>query len=140
MTHGYQPHVARGVCTRKLAFTTWDAAMGKLTQVPGAVRVIRGSCCGWYHITSMTEAEFAQAVADSGCTDAYNRGMMDLSTEEYLKRWDQTHEAEAGEGREPRAREGDAGEASQPRCGSTRLAPSPAALAQRLQARSDSGW
>lgn len=140
MTHGIRPHMARQVaCPVKVGFTSWSAAAAMLSQVPGAVRVIRGSCCGMYHITSMTEAEFAQVVARQGCTDGFNRGMMDLSTEEYLKRWDADHEAEAGEGREPRAREGDAGEAPQSRGGPARLAPSPAEVARRLQARRDPG-
>jgi hypothetical protein len=144
MTHGVRPHMARGVCDRKLAFTSYDAAAGKMTEVPGAVRVIRGSCCGMYHITSMTEAEYAQWVAEEmvaqGCTDAASRGMMDLSTEEFLKRWDADHEAQAaGNDRQPGARGSDAGEAAQP-CGrGARLAPSPAALARRLQASSSQG-
>ena len=138
MTHGIRPHMARGVQCKKVGFTTYGAAAAFMVNVPGAVRVIRGSCCGWYHITSMTEAEFAEQMAE-GCTDAATRGMMDLSTEEYLKRWDAEHGQQADEGREPRAREGDAGEASQPRGGSTRLAPSPAAVARRLQACGNQG-
>lgn len=141
MTHGVRPHMARQVtCPVKVGFTTYDAAAAMLTKVPGSERVIRGSCCGMYHITSMTEAEFAQMVARQGCTDGHNRGMMDLSTEEYLARWDQDHEAEAAsQGGKPRAREGDAGEASQSRGGSPRLTPSPAEVARRLQARRDPG-
>lgn len=142
MTHGIRPHMARQVtCPVKVGFTTYGAAAAMLTKVPGSERVIRGSCCGMYHITSMTEAEFAQMVADKqGCTDGFNRGMMDLSTEEYLKRWDADHEAEAAsQGREPPAERSDAGEASQRGGGSTRLAPSPAEVARRLQARRDPG-
>ena len=141
MTHGVRPHMARAVeCKFKVGFTTYDAAAALLSQVPGAERVIRGTCCGMYHITSMTETEFALMVARSGCTDAYNRGMMDLSTEEYLARWDQDHEAEAAsQGGEPQPDAGDAGEAEEQRRGSTRPAPSPAAVARRLQARSDQG-
>lgn len=142
MTHGIRPHMARQVtCPVKVGFTTYDAAAAMLTKVPGAERVIRGSCCGMYHITSMTETEFAQMIADKqGCTDGFNRGMMDLSTEEYLKRWDATHEAEAAsQGRKYRAREGDDGQAVQSRGGPPRLAPSPAAFAQRLQARGNQG-
>ncbi len=144
MTHGVRPHMARGVCDRKLAFTTYDAALGKMTEVPGAIRVIRGTCCGMFHITSMTEAQYAQWVADEmaelGCTDAADRGMMDLSTEEFLKRWDADHEEQAaGNDREPRTRQGDAGTAAVFSKRDARLAPSPSTLARRLQARSRQG-
>ena len=141
MTHGLRPHMARQVaCRVKVGFTTWEAAAAMLSKVPGAERVVRGSCCGMFHITSMTETEFAQMVARRGCTDGFNRGMMDLSTEEFLKRWDADHEAEATrQGGEPRAGEGDAGEAPERSSGSSRLAPSPAALAARLQARGNPG-
>lgn len=142
MTHGIRPHMARQVtCPVQVGFTTYDAAASMLTKVPGAERVIRGSCCGMYHITSMTEAEFAQMVADKqGCTDGFNRGMMDLSTEEYLKRWDRNHEAEAtSQGGQPGTREGDAGAAALGSGGVSRLAPSPATVARRLQARGNQG-
>lgn len=143
MTHGIRPHMARGICDRKLAFTTYAAAAGKMTEVPGAIRVIRGSCCGMYHITSMTEAQYAQWVADElvaqGCTDAIDRGMMDLSTEEFLKRWDADHEAQAGDDREPRDGEGDAGAAAVFRKSASRPSPSPATVARSLQARSGQG-
>lgn len=141
MTHGLRPHMARQVtCPVKVGFTTYDAAASLLTRVPGAERVIRGSCCGMYHITSMTEPEFAQMIARQGCTDGYNRGMMDLSTEDYLARWDQDHEAEAtSQGGQPRTRQGDAGAAQVERVGVTRLAPSPAEVARRLSTRRDPG-
>lgn len=145
MTHGLRPHMARQVaCPVKVGFTTYSAAASLLSRVPGAERVIRGSCCGMYHITSMTETEFAQMIARQGCTDGYNRGMMDLSTEEYLKRWDATHAytdtPTDQDGREPEAGARDAGEASQS-CGRpSRLAPSPTALARRFQARGHQGW
>ena len=141
MTHGVRPHMARGVCDRKLAFTTYAAAASKMVEVPGAIRVIRGTCCGMYHITSMTEAQYAQWVADEmgtqGCTDAVARGRMDLSTDEFLKIWEAEHEAR--DRSQSRTRQGDAGEAALERGGNTRLAPSPYALARRVKARGNQG-
>lgn len=67
--HGVRRHVVSNVCPQgKTSFTTWDAAKSALTRAKDAVRVYRGSCCGYFHITKYTEDEYAQRVALFGCT------------------------------------------------------------------------
>src|SRR5690242_11373910 len=63
--HGRRPHVATWCgCQIKVCFTTYDAAMARVANIPGAERAYRGPCCGHYHITGLTQDEFAQLMAE----------------------------------------------------------------------------
>lgn len=130
-------------CNIKVAFTTYEAAYSAMQDVPNADHVYRGECCGYYHFTSMTEAEFAQAMATRGVQDSATRGMLDLTPEEYLAVIDRRQADEealearlADEGRQSRAGAGGPASPAQQRGKQARPAPSPAALARRLEGRS----
>lgn len=81
--HGVRRHVVSNVCPHgKTSFTTWDAAKGALARAKDAIRVYRGSCCGYFHITKYSEDEYAQRVAQFGCTSESAYGTVDLTTDE----------------------------------------------------------
>lgn len=143
MAHGVRKHMARGACHIKVAFTTYAAALAATVNIKDAERPYRGKCCGYYHITSMTEAEFSQAMATRGVQDSAIRGKVDLTDEEYLalmekEREEQEARAARPEAAEPGAGPGGPGAATFKRGPSVGRTPTPAALARRLQARRDS--
>lgn len=114
--HGKRPHVMPGACTVKgTAFTTYEAAYGRMVQTPGAIRVYRGNCCGYYHITSWTIDEFAQITAQR------------------IQEERDGQEEGAGEESEPAACARDAAVASLERFRQSRLTPSPTEVARRIQ-------
>jgi hypothetical protein len=142
MAHGKRPHVVPNGCSRKTAFTTYEAAYAAGVKV-GAERAYRGKCCGWYHYTGSTQDEFAQLVAKfmepRGVQDTAVCDTMvtpDEEVDNHEAQPDQPRETRAGSERaEPREGAGRPGTTCEQRGSSTRLAPSPAEVARRLQAR-----
>jgi hypothetical protein len=91
--HGVRRHVVSNVCPHgKTSFTTWDAAKGALARAKDAIRVYRGSCCGYFHITKYTEDEYAQRVAQFACTNREDYDTVDLTDEDTEGAYDERRE------------------------------------------------
>jgi hypothetical protein len=135
MAHGVRKGIRHGVnCPmgKGMCFTSWDAAEAARLRL-GAERVYTCSACGYLHITRYTEAEYAVRIAPQVCTSEFIRGMVDLTDDEGVR--DEQAVPVVDQGGQPGPGRGDAGEATQPRGGFTRLAPSPAEVALRVQGR-----
>lgn len=143
--HGRRPHTpgpgSRCPVNNKTSYTTWEAGMKVARGLVNAERPYRCDACGYFHVTSMTEGEYGQAMASMGVQDSAVRGMLDLPPAEYLavvdrrRREEQALEARIAERRESASGQGHAGEASEWSSGISRLAPSPATVARRLATR-----